>query len=365
MMKAVVVRGTYSHMGAHSGYDKLVDHLGGLENIQLISVWRPKYFALVQNLLKPIAKRLFGLSRSMRSRAPQYAIVGGFLAELKAIFLARINKVHVIHILYTEENYALLSSSRVRKLFLKRIRVVGTVHQPASWWKVKGHLNLLATLDGIIALTEHDRRYLESELKTPVAFIPHGVDVDFFCPDENAPKQQNQFQCLFVGNWLRNIDLLVDIIEVAHNSACSFKFKILYPKAKEGDDWRMYQMARFQHVEFLHALSDEELRTQYRQASVLLLPLIDCSANNAILEAMACGLPIITSDLEPIKSYVTDEFAALLPNDCQSFLAQLEDLASGSKNLDSTNAANFAAANFGWDTISRAVLQFYQSFDTA
>ncbi|WOK06286.1 glycosyltransferase family 4 protein [Imperialibacter roseus] len=301
----------------------------------------------------------------MRSRAPQYAIVGGFLAELKAIFLARINKVHVIHILYTEENYALLSSSRVRKLLLKRIKVIGTVHQPASWWKVKGHLKLLNTLDGIIVLTEHDRQYLESELTKPVVFIPHGVDVDFFCPDENAPKQQNQFQCLFVGNWLRNIDLLVDIIEIAHNSACTFKFNILYPKAKEGDDWRMYQMARFQNVEFLHALSDEELKIQYRKANVLLLPLIDCSANNAILEAMACGLPIVTSDLEPIKSYVTNEFAALLPNKSRNFLAQLEGLATGSMKLNGSAAAKFAATNFGWDNISRKVLHLYQSFDRA
>ena len=51
-------------------------------------------------------------------------------------------------------------------------------------------------------------------------------------------------------------------------------------------------------------ISEEELLSLYQSASVLLMPLQDATANNAILEGMSCGLPIVVTDVGAVRDYV-------------------------------------------------------------
>ena len=44
----------------------------------------------------------------------------------------------------------------------------------------------------------------------------------------------------------------------------------------------------------------------YQGADLLLLPLIDATANNTLLEGLACGLPVLASDLTGVRDYAPD-----------------------------------------------------------
>lgn len=64
-------------------------------------------------------------------------------------------------------------------------------------------------------------------------------------------------------------------------------------------------------IRCLSSLDDADLRSLYQSASCLLLPLEDGVACNALLEAMACGLPIVTTSVGANTDYLPREGAYL------------------------------------------------------
>ena len=87
-------------------------------------------------------------------------------------------------------------------------------------------------------------------------------------------------------------------------------------------------------------LTDEQLREAYWSADVLFLPLIDATANNAVLEAMACGLPVISSDVGGVKEALGDDAGIL----CAAGDAKALSKAVARLALDPVERASMAIA---------------------
>jgi glycosyltransferase involved in cell wall biosynthesis len=57
-------------------------------------------------------------------------------------------------------------------------------------------------------------------------------------------------------------------------------------------------------IEIRSGVADDELRDLYRRCGVSVLALTDGYANNALLEAMACGAAIVATDLPATREYL-------------------------------------------------------------
>ena len=109
-------------------------------------------------------------------------------------------------------------------------------------------------------------------------------------------------------------------------------------------------------------LSDEQLRGVYQQADIFTMPLTDCTANNSLLEAMACGLPIMVSDLPGVRDYVDETTAILVPvGDDQQFGQRLRELISDQALRDRLAKMSRASAlEFSFPKVARMTQDVYR-----
>ena len=94
---------------------------------------------------------------------------------------------------------------------------------------------------------------------------------------------------------------------MADRQALNITFDLIVPRnSRQGE--ASYKMALSPRVRWHANLSSEELRAVYQKADILLLTLVDATANCALLEGMACGIPVIVTDVGGVRDYANEKF---------------------------------------------------------
>ena len=129
--------------------------------------------------------------------------------------------------------------------------------------------------------------------------IPHSVDTNKFCPSapNSKPRKKQPFKLLFIGNQSKRkgFDLLASIMQqLGHDYTLNFTSG-LRNQSKE---------LPIPYAQDLGLLSDTELVEAYQNADVLLFPTRYEGFGYAVAEAMACGLPVVSSNCSAIPELI-------------------------------------------------------------
>lgn len=211
----------------------------------------------------------------------------------------------------------------------RRPRMVATFHQPAALLAGMVNGRLLARLDAAILLCEAQRPAVAPHLPAArIHVIPHGIDSGFFTP---GPRREGaELRLLSVGHWLRDHATAFAALKLLREAGLRPALRLVTPQVPP-------EVPPGVTVE--SGLTDEELRQAYRDADLLLLPLADATANNAILEAMACGRPVVTTDVGGVAEMTEGAARLVPPGDARALAGAVAALAG-----DPTAAAALARA---------------------
>lgn len=162
-----------------------------------------------------------------------------------------------------------------------------------------------ARADRVVTVSDYTARAVRAEFprSNPVA-IPNGIDVERFSPVA-APPAEGPFRLFFAGtpSIRKGIDLLAPIMR---DLGESFELRMT---ASESD---CPDLAGLANVTFLGRLQQDDMIREYATCHALLAPTRLEGLPLSVLEAMACGAPVIASDISSLPEAVDDGVTGLL-----------------------------------------------------
>ena len=330
-----------AHHSVYSGYDQLVKYI----NSNRVD----KNF--IYSLLDILPERI--LAQLRRTADPWYNSLA-LKKELQMIpyYIFKSNKIY--HFLYGEDSFHYSGYFNLRK----SNKIVVTYHHPPDKFDcIITNKNHLKKIDAVIVVCSRQMDYFSRWVeKGRIHLVSHGIDADFFHPVK-IEREISEKKCLFVGSHLRDFETLKKVISRINRIRNNIYFTIVSEKE------HFNKFLGLMNTRLLERISEVELLTLYRESDVLLLPITDCTANNTLLEALACGLPIITNDVGGVSDYADNRCAIFIePGDADLMAAQLIKLLDNDDlRKEMSLEARKKALQFDWKIIATKMEEIYKA----
>lgn len=336
-MKKIIVQHRSSHHSGYSGYAQLINFLQDVEVVSGHSFLSEGLARFIKNNVNT----KYGVYDSN-------SVHKNFELSKKLLFS---KEKYLVHYLNGERDIR-----QAIRWFPNKTLNVATFHKPEDFLKRKiTNTRYLQRLDGAIAVGSNQVDFLKEWLNNEnVVYIPHGVDTTFFKPDFSKRKENS---ILFVGQHLRDFEALNYTIPRLIDKIPTIKINIVLKK-----EFQKMVTSFASNVHVFSGVNDEKLREMYQSATLLFLPLKDVTACNSILEAMACGLPIITSDLEGNRGYGLNETNSFLvsKNDYEALVDKVLTLLKNETQINNfSNNLVLNVQQFEWQKITKQIKEFY------
>jgi len=166
----------------------------------------------------------------------------------------------------------------------------------------------LKTATFVFVATEQDRRYLAETYRLPLEkfrVLGNAIDCDRFRPLDNVCRQPRTVVHVGRLQEQKNLELLIE--------ACKQVKNVRLLLAGVGpEEERLRECARGSDVEFLGAVPNRELPELLNSAEVFALVSRYEGLPKALLEAMACGMAVVGTDVVGTREVIRHEENGLL-----------------------------------------------------
>jgi glycosyltransferase involved in cell wall biosynthesis len=185
--------------------------------------------------------------------------------------------------------------------------------------------------------------------------IPLGVDPVWLLATSDKPASRPYL--IFLGNIKPNKNL-VRLLEAFGRLVDQIPHDLVLVGQRDGflsgDDRAVEFAAKLgERVRFTNKVADEEVRQYVAGADLLVMPSIYEGFGLPVLEAMACGCPVLASRVASLPEVGGDAVAYCDPYDVSDIAQNMGSLLSDpSKRLEMSRLGRLQARRFDWDIVA-------------
>jgi glycosyltransferase involved in cell wall biosynthesis len=302
----------------------------------------------------PMGRKLDSLfAKSIKGRRVKAYRLQDAGVELTTFFQSITKGPDIVHFIDGEHGIMFLPGMLKK---LNRIRqtpiLIGMFHQPPHI--LQGLINpaITSQLDYITVVSPDQADYFAQYVaRENIRVILHGIDTGHFRP-VGSKAYTNTLRCLAGGIWLRDYQAVFETARLLRDDK-DIEFHLIAANLDKPED--------LCNVHIHKNISDEEYTRLFQESDALFMPMEAATANNVILESIACGLPVVSSDLPSVKAYLPGGEALLVKdNDPRAFARILRDLSEHpEKRMNMSKEARRRAEELSWPNIARQYDTFY------
>ncbi len=222
--------------------------------------------------------------------------------------------------------------------------------------------------DNIVSISEATKKDIIRLFDIPhkkIEVIYPGFSKICVLPSEKIAVPLNFFLYVGVIKERKNLlNIIKGFYEFKKKNESDFKFVV----AGNGNNVYYREILRFieennlkEDVIFLGFVSDNQLSFLYKNASALVFPSLIEGFGMPVLEAMACGLPVITSDRSSLSEVAGGAALLVDPKNPEDIATAMAKMVFDEKLRDElVNKADLRAGDFSWENCAEKFIELFK-----
>lgn len=218
--------------------------------------------------------------------------------------------------------------------------------------------------DKIICYTEYEKAELVKLGIPPinVEIIHNGINTNLFRPRLLESESKN---ILWIGRYTpgKGVEYLIHAFAQFHKTHPDFSLLMIGRGPNKDAMIELVQKLGLEGaVRMLDFVANDKLPEVYRSARAFVLPSIEEGVPRSILEAMACGVPVICTELPQLVNIVSGAGCVVPLRDSQSIAEQLDRIVRHPEWATALGREGVrrARSDHSWDDTVRRTLELYE-----
>jgi glycosyltransferase involved in cell wall biosynthesis len=271
----------------------------------------------------------------------------------------------------------------------KYIPTIATIHHPitvdrdlavkaaSSFWKkikqirwysfISMQKRISRTLSHIITVSKSARDDISRDFKIPLQrfrIIPNGINTDLFCP---VPEIKRKRDRIIVTNSadtpLKGLDYLLKAIAEISRTRSNIRLIVVgTPKKNGGIEKLIRKLGIGEFVTFTGRISNDEFVRQYAKAFLAVVPSVYEGFGLPAGEAMACGLPVVSTTGGALSEVVGDAGILVPPADSRALAGAVTAILDNPEVAEKMGRAGYERVHklFTWKRAAEMTVEAYR-----
>lgn len=142
-----------------------------------------------------------------------------------------------------------------------------------------------------------------------ITVIPPAVKSELIIDGQKKYTEKKRLKIISIGrcHWKKGYTFALDAMYILRQKGIHFHYTIIASgKDHENILFQIHDLGLNEYISFINGLSHEEVIKKLSEYDLFLLPSLEEGISNSVLEAMALGIPVISTDCGGMKEVIND-----------------------------------------------------------